>query len=121
MLAHLPLAGAVAAMGAAMLDLVEHPHDRNGPAPAVWLLSAGTAVVLATTMAIAASLQAWHTNRARYRPLAISCALVALLCLVLAAMRPAPIVLVCGLVILLSVPWVVAVSRSTTDRVQSFD
>jgi low temperature requirement protein LtrA len=115
MFAHLPLAAAVAAMGAAMVPLVEHAHDRHGPAPAVWLLSTGTAVTLCATMALAASLQAWRANRALYRPLVVTCAVVAVLCPVLAAVQPAPLLLVGALVVLLAIPWGVAVTRSGTS------
>jgi hypothetical protein len=71
--------------------------------------------VLAAVMALATSLQAWRTNPALYRPLAATCAVVALLCPALAAIRPAPLALVGGLVVLLSVPWILAVARSGTN------
>jgi low temperature requirement protein LtrA len=115
MLAHLPLTAAVAAMGAAMVTLVEHAHDSHGPAPAVWLICAGTAVVLGSAMTVAASLEAWRTDRALYRPLAATCTAVALLCSALAALRPAPLVLVGALVVLLAIPWSVAVARHVAD------
>jgi hypothetical protein len=115
MLAHLPLTAAVAAMGAAMVTLVEHAHNGYGLAPAVWLLCAATAVVLCGAMAVAASLQAWHEDPTLYRRLAATCAAVALLCLALAAVRPAPLVLVGGLVVLLAIPSGVAVARYGTD------
>ena len=111
MLGHLPLTAAVAAMGAAMVTLVEHAHDRHAPAPAMWLLCTGAAVTLCAAMAVATSLEAWRTDRALYRPLAVTCVVVAMLCPVLAALRPAPLPLVGGLVVLLSIPWCLAVAR----------
>ncbi|RAG85939.1 hypothetical protein DN069_09180 [Streptacidiphilus pinicola] len=110
MLAHLPLTAAVAAMGAAMVDLVEHAHeDRTGAATA-WVLCGGAALVLASTMLVAGSLVVWRTKRALYRPLSRVCAATALACLGLGAARPAPVVLGVILVLLLGVPWSVAVA-----------
>jgi low temperature requirement protein LtrA len=64
LLGHLPLTGAVAAMGAAMVSLVDHAHDGRTPAATAWVLSAGAAVVLGTTMLVAASLQVGIRRRA---------------------------------------------------------
>jgi low temperature requirement protein LtrA len=108
-LGHLPLTAAVAAMGAAMLSLVDHAHDGRTPAATAWVLCAGAAVVLCATMLLAASLQAWDRNRDLYRPLARICAVVAVVCLGVGAARPAPLVLGLALVLLLSVPWGYAV------------
>jgi low temperature requirement protein LtrA len=108
-LGHLPLTAAVAAMGAAMLSLVDHAHDGRTPAATAWVLCAGAGVVLCATMLLAASLQAWDRNRDLYRPLARICAVVAVVCLGVGAARPAPLVLGLALVLLLSVPWGYAV------------
>ena len=62
-------------------------------------------------MLIAASLQAWRGDRWLYRPLARTCAAAAVACLGLGAARPAPLVLGLALIILLSVPWTLAVTR----------
>ena len=90
MLGHLPLTAAIAAMGAAMVSLVGHAHDGRIPAATAWILGVGAAVVLAAAMLVAASLQAWDRDRGLYRPLARTCAVVALACLGLGAARPAP-------------------------------
>jgi low temperature requirement protein LtrA len=117
-LGHLPVTAAIAAMGAAMVSLVRHAHDGRTPAGTAWILCAGAAVVLSATMLIAACLQAWSRERSLYRPLARTCAAVAILCLVIAVLRPAPLVLGLALVVLLSVPWVLAiVRRSAIDDV----
>ena len=108
---HLPLTAAIAAMGAAMVSLVDHAHDGRTPAATAWLLCAGAAVVLAATMLVAASLQAWQSDRGLYRPLARTCAAVAAACLAVGAARPPPLFLGLALVVLLSVPWVLAVAR----------
>jgi low temperature requirement protein LtrA len=110
-LGHLPLTAAVAAMGAAMLSLVDHAHDSRTPAATAWVLCAGAAVVLCTTMLLAASLQAWDRKRGLYQSLSRTCAAVAVACLGVGAARPAPLVLGLALVLLLSIPWGVAVAR----------
>ncbi|MEY9854657.1 low temperature requirement protein LtrA [Catenulispora sp. GAS73] len=116
LLAHLPLTAAIAAMGTAMVSLIAHAHDSRTPAATAWVLCAGTAVALCATMLVAASLQAWRDDRNFYRTLARLCAAVALACLVLAAARPAPVLLGVALVLLLGVPWVFAVwHRLATD------
>ncbi|WP_245984414.1 low temperature requirement protein A [Streptomyces tateyamensis] len=110
MLGHLPLTAAVAAMGAAMVGLVEHAHaDRTATATA-WVLCTGAALVLVSTMTVAGSLTAWRSKREFYRPLSRTCGATALACLGLAALRPAPLLLGVLLVLLLSIPWGVAVA-----------
>jgi low temperature requirement protein LtrA len=104
-LGHLPLTAAVAAMGAAMLSLVDHAREGRTPAATAWVLSAGAAVVLCATMLLAASLQAWDRDRGLYRPLARICAMVAVVCLGVGAARPGPLILGLALVLLLSIPW----------------
>lgn len=109
MAGHLPLTAAIAAMGAAMADLVDHAHDGRTPAATAWTLGAGTAVVLGATMAVASTLLVWRLDHDLYRPLGRVCLGVAAACLALAAARPAPVVLGVGLVLLLGVPWGFAV------------
>jgi hypothetical protein len=62
-------------------------------------------------MLIAASLQAWHRDRGLYRPLARTCAAVAAACLAVGAARPPPLFLDLALVVLLSIPWALALAR----------
>jgi low temperature requirement protein LtrA len=115
---HLPVTAAIAAMGAAMVTLVDHAHDGRTPAATAWVLCAGTAVVLCATMLVAGSLEAWHRKRAVYVPLARASAAAAAACLGLAAIRPPPLFLGLGLILLLSIPWGLAVARrlaSTAD------
>jgi low temperature requirement protein LtrA len=122
MLTHLPLTASIAAMGAAMVSLIDHAHDSRTPAPTAWMLSAGTAAVLATTMILAACLRAWDEDRCLYRPLAWVCAVVAVACLALGAARPAPALLGITLVLLLGIPWSVTVARRlTTDESDTTD
>jgi low temperature requirement protein LtrA len=110
-LGHLPLTAAVAAMGAAMLSLVDHAHDGRTPAATAWVLCAGAAVVLGAAMLIATSLPDWDRDRGLYRPLARACAAAAVACLALGAARPSPLILGLALVLLLSIPWLLAVAR----------
>jgi low temperature requirement protein LtrA len=114
-LGHLPLTAAVAAMGAAMVSLVDHAHDGRTPAATAWVLCAGAAVVLCVTMLLAASLRAWDRDRGLYRPLARVCAMVAVACLGVGAARPTPLVLGLALVLLLSIPWAYAVARRLAE------
>ena len=98
-------------MGAAMVSLVDHAHDGRTPAATAWVLCAGTAVVLCATMLVSASLPTWNSDHGLYQPLVRICAAVAVACLGLGALRPAPLVLGIALVLLLSVPWGFAVAR----------
>jgi low temperature requirement protein LtrA len=108
-LGHLPVTAAIAAMGAAMVSLIRHAHDGRTPVATAWMLCAGAAAVLASTMLIAAALEVWEHERALYRPLARTCAVSAAVCLGVAALRPAPVILGASIVVLLSIPWVHAV------------
>ena len=119
MLGHLPLTAAIAAMGAAMVTLVDHAHDGRTPAATAWVLCAGAAVVLGATMLVSASLQAWPRDRGLYRPLARTCAAAAVACLALGALRPAPLVLGLVLIVLLSIPWGLAVTRRLASPAES--
>jgi len=114
LLSHLPLTAAIAAMGAAMVSLVDHAHDGRTPAATAWVLCGGTAVVLGATMLVAATLQAWRRDPGLYRPLAGLCAAVAVGCLGVGAGRPAPLLLGVALVVLLCIPWVFAVTHRLT-------
>jgi low temperature requirement protein LtrA len=111
MYGHLPLTAAVAVMGAAMVSLTSHAHDGRTPAATAWVLGAGAAAVLGATMLVAASLQAWDRDRGMYRPLSRTCAVVAVACVGIGAARPAPLLLGLALVVLLSIPWGLAVAR----------
>jgi len=116
MLSHLPLTAAVAAMGAAMVSLIQGAHDARTPAATAWVLGGGAAVLLCSTMVVAASLGAWDDDRGLYRPLAGACAAAAVACLGVGAARPAPIVLSSALVLLFGVPWGLAVALRVTHE-----
>ena len=119
LLGHIPLTGAIAAMGAAMVSLVGHAHDPRTPAATAWVLCAGAAVVLCATMLVAASLQAWPRDRGLYQPLARTCAVVVAACVGVGATRPPPLLLSLALVVLLSIPWSFAVVRKLASKADS--
>jgi len=54
-----------------------------------------------------------------YRPLARTCAAVAVACLGLGAARPSPLILGLALVLLLSIPWTLAVARRLANPADS--
>jgi len=118
-LGHLPITATVAAMGAAMVSLVDQAHAGRTPAATAWVLCAGAAVVLGATILLVTTLQAWDRGRGLYRPLARAGAAVAAACLVLGAARPAPLVLGLALVVLLSIPGGLAVARKLAGATDS--
>jgi low temperature requirement protein LtrA len=111
MLAHLPLTAAVAAMGAAMVSLIQHAHDARTPAATAWGLCTSTAVVLAATALLTTSLHAWQDQRTRYRPLSLLCVTASVLCIGVGIARPAPLVLGLALVGFFGIPWTFAVAH----------
>jgi low temperature requirement protein LtrA len=119
MLSHLPLTAAIAAMGAAMISLVDHAHDGRTPVATAWVLGTGAAVVLCATMLVSASLQAWKRDPAWYRLLTRTCAAVAVACLGVGTARPTPLLLGLALVLLLGIPWGLAVAHRLTGAAKS--
>jgi low temperature requirement protein LtrA len=118
-LGHLPLTAAIAAMGAAMVSLVDHAHEGRTPAATAWVLCAGAAIVLGATTLLATSLPAWNRDRGLDQPLARTSTAVAVACLGLGAARPAPLILGLALVALLSIPWILAVARRLANPADS--
>jgi low temperature requirement protein LtrA len=117
-LAHLPLTAAIAAMGSAMVSLVEHARDRHTPAATSWVLGGAAAVVLIATVLLSMSLKAWREERGLYRPLAVACVTVAVGCVVVGGLRPTPLRLGLALVLLLGVPWGLVVGRRLTGDLE---
>jgi hypothetical protein len=102
-----------------MVGLVEHAHDSRTPAATAWVLCGGAAVVLCATMVLATSLRVWRLDRGLYRPLARTCVVVAVVCVGVGAARPAPLVLGLALVLLLGIPWGLAVAYRLTHEERS--
>ncbi|MCZ0997703.1 low temperature requirement protein A [Streptomyces mirabilis] len=118
MLVHMPLTAAVAAMGAAMVGLVEHAHDSRTPPPRPGS-SAGRGRRALRDDGARGPLRVWHLDRGLYRPLARTCVVVAVMCGGVGAARPAPLVLGLALVILLGVPWGLAVAYRLSHEGES--
>ncbi|MFE2569263.1 hypothetical protein [Streptomyces mirabilis] len=102
-----------------MLDEADHRvvdvlRLRRAPAA-----EAHTAGVVCATMVLAASLRVWHLDRGLYRPLARTCVVVAVMCVGVGAARPAPLVLGLALVLLLGVPWGLAVAYRLSHEEES--
>jgi hypothetical protein len=106
-------------MGAAMVSLVDHAHDGRTPVATAWVLCAGAAVVLCATMLVSGSLRARQRDPALYQPLTRTCAAMAVACLGLAAARPAPLLLGLALVLLLGIPWGLAVAHHLANAGKS--
>jgi len=115
-LTHLPLTAAIAAMGAAMVSLVEHAHANHTATATAWGLSGSAALVLAATALPTISLQVWREQPRLYRPLARLCAAVAVVCLGLGITRPTPLIFGLLLVGLFSIPWLFAVTHRVTHQ-----
>jgi low temperature requirement protein LtrA len=109
--AHLPLTAAIAAMGATITRLVEESGTARAPGPTGWLVGGGACVLLAATAWLLTTLQDWNDQSWLLRPLAGACLLAGAAALGVAALRPAPLVLVVLLVIVFAAPWTFAVVR----------
>ena len=94
-----------------MASLVDHAHDSRTPVATAWVLCGGAAVVVCATILVSASLQARKGDPALHQLLIRSGLPVAAACLVIGAARPAPLLLGLALVVLLGVPWVLAVAH----------
>src|SRR5260370_109521 len=112
-------AAAIAGMGPPVATFVAPDSEPPPPPARGWVLCAAAAVVLCATMLVSASLQAWHRDRGLYRPLARTCAAVAVACLGVGAARPAPVILGLALVLLLGIPWALAVAHRLANAADS--
>jgi low temperature requirement protein LtrA len=111
MFGHLPITAAIAAIGAAMVTLVQQPAAGRTTAAVAWTLSGGAIVILVFVAALITCLQAWRRDQSFYRPLSIACLLACLLPVVVGLLRPNPLVLGASLVLTFAVPWTFAVIR----------
>ena len=102
---HLPLAMAISASGAAMVSLVEHADDSRTPTATAWLLTGAVAVMLGGVTLAASALPAdeFPTGMGKYIAPAFGLAGVATLAV--GAARPAPIVLVTSVSVVLLLAW----------------
>lgn len=111
MTAHLPVTGAIAAAGAAMVSIVENAGDPATPAPTAWLLAGSVAIGLVSLMAIMGTLQDASRLPGLYRPVIGALAVATVAALVAGWWAPAPWLLALVLVLILSAVWWFAVDR----------
>jgi low temperature requirement protein LtrA len=105
MSAHLPMTMAIAAAGAAMVSLVEHAGDERTPVAAAWLLGASVAVVLAGIALASRALSTDEFPDGMARHIVPIFTVAAVLVLGVTALRPAPIVLVVAVDVVLLLTW----------------
>jgi low temperature requirement protein LtrA len=103
--AHLPLAMAIAAGGAAMISVVGHAEDNRVPAAAAWLLTGSVAVALGAVGVACTGLPADEFPAGMRRWIAPSFGVATAALLAIGALRPAPIVLVAGASAVLLLTW----------------
>jgi low temperature requirement protein LtrA len=111
MTAHLPITGAIAAAGAAMVSLVEHAGDTSAPTATAWLLGGSVAVAVVALIQVMSTLEEAGRVPQLYRPVMGALGVVAVVALVAAWWAPAPWLLALVLVGVLSVVWWFAVDR----------
>jgi low temperature requirement protein LtrA len=100
---HLPLTGAVAVTGAAMVGLVINAHEGRTPAVVAWTLGAAVAVILLLVPAQSSAVEQHEQidARIRTRVYVVGAGLVLLLALV----APAPWLLALLVIVVLSLTW----------------
>jgi low temperature requirement protein LtrA len=103
--AHLPLTMAIAASGAAMVSLVEHAADSRTPASTAWLLSGSVALMLAGVALAARALPVEGFPPGMAGLITPTFLVAAAVTLVIGATRPAPIVLVAAVSVILALTW----------------
>ena len=109
---HLPIAGAIAAAGAAVVSLVSHASEPHVPAPTAWLLGAAMALFL-VSVAGATRLLAYGTAETKGGRVVSAVLLIAAAAvLVVAALQPVGWLFALLLVVIASVGWVIAAVRS---------
>ena len=103
--AHLPLAMAIAASGAAIVSIIEHAHDSRTPAPTAWLLTGSVAITLGAVSLACTALPIDEFPPGMQRLVGPTSAIGAAVAITIGAFRPAPIVLVASISALLLLVW----------------
>jgi low temperature requirement protein LtrA len=103
--AHLPLAMAIAASGAAMVSIVEHGHDSHTPAPTAWLLAGSVAVTLGAISIACTALPTGEFPAGMQRCIGPTFGVAAAAVVALGALRPAPLVLLSCISVVLLLAW----------------
>jgi low temperature requirement protein LtrA len=110
-LAQYPLCLALTGVGAATVSLVEQGYDDATSSATAWLFGGSVALAMVTYAWLMSLLVDFDRQIALYRPARISCLLIALLALVLAAFDPAPLAFAGVLFLAMCVQWVFSVNR----------
>jgi len=105
LVAHLPLAMAIAAGGAAMVSIIEHAHDRHTPGASAWLLTGSVAVTLGAVSIACTALPVDEFPAGMQRWIAPTAAIAAAVAIAIGALRPAPIVLLACTSAVLLLTW----------------
>ena len=111
LLAHLPLTGAIAASGAAMLTLIEHASDPAAPQAPAWLLAISTAIVLVAEIVAAYALADYRRMPGVLRTLSLALVIAAAVAVGMGLLQPPPWLLAVGLGATLLIVWLVAVGK----------
>jgi low temperature requirement protein LtrA len=107
--AHFPIALAIAAAGAGMVSLIEHAHEPVAPAATSWLLSGAVAIGLVGIAGAALALDDARRLPDVYRPMTVAMAAGAAAALLCGWLAPAPWLLALLLVTILTILWLVVV------------
>ncbi len=102
---HFPLTTALAAGGAAMVSLVEHAEDSRTPAATAWLLGGSVAVTLVCVALATRALPHDMYPDGFFARIPRTLGAGAVLAVVIAATRPAPLALTGGLLATLALTW----------------
>jgi len=103
--AHLPLAMAIAASGAAMVSIIEHAHDSHTPGPTAWLLTGSVAVTLGAICIACTALPVDEFPSGMQRWIGPTLGIAAAVTIAIGAFRPAPIVLLASISAVLLLAW----------------
>ena len=103
--AHLPLAMAIAASGAAMVSIIDHAHDSRTPGPTAWLLTGSVAVTFGAVSIACTALPVDEFPSGMQRWIGPSLGIAAAVTIAIGALRPAPIVLLSCVSAVLLLAW----------------
>jgi low temperature requirement protein LtrA len=111
MLSHLPIQGAIVAVGAGIVNLIEHAHEATTPPGTALLLGGATAIGLVALIITERSLEDARRLELVYRPLGSVLAVGAAIALLAGWLAPAPWMLALLLVAILTAMWFFVVAR----------
>ena len=94
-----------------MLSLIEHATDGRPPAPTSWLLAGSVAAMMLSLILIMRALQDFDRMIRIYAPVTGALIAGAVVALIVGWLRPAPLLLVLTLSVLLGLIWFFAVDR----------